>query len=111
MQHAREAGRDAFVDVALPHAVLALKQGVGRLIRDVGDRGVVAICDPRLIDRGYGTLFLNSLPPMPRTTDPAPAIDLLNEISRTWPAAPAVVGERTELAADYRAAPSWGEAQ
>jgi len=47
--------------------VIALKQGVGRLIRDVTDRGVLMLCDPRLTSRAYGKLFLKSLPPMPIT--------------------------------------------
>jgi ATP-dependent DNA helicase DinG len=51
----------------VPAAVIALKQGAGRLIRDVHDRGVLVLCDPRLTTKGYGRLFLASLPPMPRT--------------------------------------------
>jgi ATP-dependent DNA helicase DinG len=47
--------------------VIALKQGAGRLIRDVHDRGVLVLCDPRLTSRAYGKLFLTSLPPLPRT--------------------------------------------
>ena len=46
---------------------IALKQGVGRLIRDVDDRGVLVLCDPRLRQRSYGRVFLNSLPGMRRT--------------------------------------------
>ncbi len=63
----RRQGRNPFGDYQLPQAVITLKQGVGRLIRDVDDRGVMMICDPRLVGRGYGRVFLNSLPPMPRT--------------------------------------------
>ena len=48
-------------------AVITLKQGVGRLIRDEDDRGVLMLCDPRVVSRGYGKRFLSSLPPMPRT--------------------------------------------
>ncbi|WP_255210947.1 helicase C-terminal domain-containing protein [Methylogaea oryzae] len=44
-----------------------MKQGAGRLIRDVGDRGVLMLCDPRLRTKSYGRVFLNSLPPMPVT--------------------------------------------
>ncbi len=61
----REEGGDPFRDQQLPYAVLALKQGVGRLIRGHDDYGVVMLCDPRLQQRGYGRVFLNSLPPMP----------------------------------------------
>ena len=62
-------GGDPFVQIQLPAAVIGLKQGVGRLIRDVGDSGVVVLCDPRLSSRGYGRVFMQSLPPMPATPD------------------------------------------
>jgi ATP-dependent DNA helicase DinG len=65
----KRQGGNPFRDFQLPQAVIALKQGAGRLIRDPQDRGVLAICDPRLTSRGYGSIFLNSLPPMRRTTD------------------------------------------
>ncbi|BAU47997.1 helicase [Sulfurifustis variabilis] len=61
------AGRNPFREFQLPEAVIALKQGAGRLIRDAADRGVLVICDPRLLSRSYGRLFLDSLPPMPLT--------------------------------------------
>jgi ATP-dependent DNA helicase DinG len=60
-------GRNPFVEYQIPEAVIALKQGAGRLIRDEADRGVLVLCDPRLRTRGYGRVFLDSLPPMPRT--------------------------------------------
>jgi ATP-dependent DNA helicase DinG len=47
--------------------VIALKQGAGRLIRSFEDRGVLVLCDPRLLGKSYGRLFLDSLPPLPRT--------------------------------------------
>jgi ATP-dependent DNA helicase DinG len=53
----------------LPEAVISLRQGVGRLIRDSQDRGVLMICDPRLLKRSYGRVFLDSLPNMARTRD------------------------------------------
>jgi ATP-dependent DNA helicase DinG len=65
----RRAGGDAFTEFQLPQAVLALKQGVGRLIRDFDDRGLIVLGDPRLRTRGYGRLFLGSLPPMPVLDD------------------------------------------
>ncbi|MFO1517270.1 MAG: ATP-dependent DNA helicase [Lysobacterales bacterium] len=65
----REAGGNPFVEWQIPAAVIALKQGAGRLIRDVADRGVLVLCDPRLTTRAYGKLFLRSLPPMPVTRD------------------------------------------
>ncbi len=61
------AGGNPFTQWQVPNAVIALKQGAGRLIRDVHDRGVLVLCDPRLTTRAYGRVFLNSLPPMPRT--------------------------------------------
>ena len=63
----REQGGNPFFDFQVPQAAIALKQGVGRLIRDVRDRGVVVLCDPRLKTKGYGRLFIQSLPPMPQT--------------------------------------------
>lgn len=63
----RKEGGNPFTDFQLPQAVLALKQGVGRLIRDHRDSGVAMLCDPRLRSKGYGRLFLKSLPPMGRT--------------------------------------------
>lgn len=65
--HLRATGRDPFRDGYLPQAVIALKQGVGRLIRAVDDRGVAMLCDPRLLTKPYGRIFLDSLPPMRRT--------------------------------------------
>jgi ATP-dependent DNA helicase DinG len=65
----REAGRDPFMEHQLPQAVIALKQGVGRLIRDAADRGVVVLCDARLLSKFYGRVFIDSLPPMPVTRD------------------------------------------
>lgn len=62
-----QAGENPFMGWQVPSAVIALKQGVGRLIRDIHDRGVLVLCDPRLTGKGYGRLFLKSLPPMPRT--------------------------------------------
>ena len=67
IQALRQRGENPFMDYQLPLAVLNLKQGVGRLIRDVNDRGVLMLCDPRLLGRSYGRLCLDSLPPMRRT--------------------------------------------
>jgi len=67
----RECGLNPFFDYQVPQAAITLKQGVGRLIRDVSDRGVLMICDPRLFGKGYGRIFRNSLPPMPVSRDVA----------------------------------------
>lgn len=77
VEDCRLRGGDPFYDIQLPEAVIALKQGVGRLIRDSHDRGVIVICDNRLVSRPYGSVFLNSLPPSPRTRDIQQAIDFL----------------------------------
>ena len=63
----RRAGGNPFRDEQLPQAVISLKQGAGRLIRTFEDRGVLVLCDPRLSAKSYGRLFLDSLPPFPRT--------------------------------------------
>ena len=65
----RRRGGNPFQEFQLPQAVLALKQGFGRLIRDREDFGVVVLCDPRLRTRGYGRLFLSSLPPAQVVTE------------------------------------------
>ncbi len=62
-------GRNAFMEYQLPRAVINLKQGAGRLIRDESDRGVLMICDPRLISKPYGKRIWQSLPPFKRTRD------------------------------------------
>lgn len=79
MEDCRLRGGDPFNDVQLPDAVITLKQGVGRLIRDTEDRGVLVICDQRLVSRPYGGLFLNSLPPTPRTRDLQRAIAFVRQ--------------------------------
>ena len=67
-------GRNAFIEFQLPQAVITLKQGAGRLIRDETDRGVLMICDPRLFSKGYGKRILASLPPMKGTREAADVI-------------------------------------
>ncbi len=63
----RDAGGNPFMQYQLPQAVISLKQGVGRLIRDVNDRGVLMLCDPRLGSKSYGRVFIDSLPSMTKT--------------------------------------------
>jgi ATP-dependent DNA helicase DinG len=72
-------GKDPFAEVQLPQAVITLKQGVGRLIRDVTDRGVMVICDNRLVTKPYGEVFLTSLPPMRRTRSLDSAVAFLQQ--------------------------------
>jgi ATP-dependent DNA helicase DinG len=63
----RRNGGNPFRDEQLPQAVIALKQGAGRLIRSESDRGVLVLCDPRITSKSYGKVFLDSLPPLPKT--------------------------------------------
>jgi ATP-dependent DNA helicase DinG len=63
------AGGSGFMQVSLPRAALLLAQGTGRLIRSVDDRGVVAILDSRIVNKRYGSILLNSMPPLWRTSD------------------------------------------
>jgi ATP-dependent DNA helicase DinG len=67
LNHLKSKGFNPFVQYQLPSAIIALKQGVGRLIRDYEDRGILMICDPRIIGKPYGKQFLNSLPCIPLT--------------------------------------------
>jgi len=83
------AGINPFVADQLPAAVLALKQGAGRLIRAEGDRGVLMVCDPRLLQRSYGRIFLKNLPGMPVVCD-------LGEVQRFFTGVAA--GERCGVA-------------
>ena len=79
LQAVRRAGGNPFRDEQLPQAVIALKQGVGRLIRTETDRGVLVLCDPRLSGKSYGRVFLESLPPFPSTRDVADVEDFFAE--------------------------------
>ncbi|EJS4060318.1 ATP-dependent helicase [Vibrio parahaemolyticus] len=69
IEDCRLRGGEPFAEVQIPDAVITLKQGVGRLIRDQKDHGALIICDNRLVTRDYGGTFLGSLPPIPRTRD------------------------------------------
>ncbi len=76
--HLRQEGGNPFMELYLPQAVIALKQGAGRLIRDASDRGALIICDTRLLSRGYGAAFLDSLPPMRRATGLAEVLEFFD---------------------------------
>lgn len=75
----RRKGGNPFMEYQLPQAVLALKQGAGRLIRDVDDAGVIMIGDPRVRTKAYGRAFLEALPPCPVTTDSAVCARFLSD--------------------------------
>ncbi len=63
----KQNGQNIFMQWQVPNAVLSLKQGAGRLIRDIHDRGLLVLCDSRVKTRHYGQIFLDSLPPLSRT--------------------------------------------
>jgi ATP-dependent DNA helicase DinG len=69
IQRVNQQGGNAFFEVQVPEATISLRQGVGRLIRDIGDYGIVALCDNRLHTKSYGKGMLESLPPMRRSSD------------------------------------------
>ena len=77
------AGGSGFMQVSLPRAALLLAQGTGRLIRSVDDRGVVAILDSRIVTKRYGSVLLNSMPPLWRTSDRAVVVDSLRRLSQS----------------------------
>lgn len=76
----RAKGQNPFMEYQLPQAVIALKQGAGRLIRDVTDLGLLVLCDPRLCSKPYGRRFLASLPDFPVTHDADQALAFLKKI-------------------------------
>jgi ATP-dependent DNA helicase DinG len=80
MAYLKEKGLSGFDELSLPNAVIALKQGVGRLIRDNTDKGVLIIADPRLTSREYGQRILASLPKLPKTRDPRNVLKFIKEI-------------------------------
>jgi ATP-dependent DNA helicase DinG len=84
----RRRGGNPFVEYQLPQAVLALKQGVGRLIRDFDDFGVIVLGDPRLRTKGYGRMFIQALPPCPLLSTPGEAVAFLAEKFRGLAARP-----------------------
>ena len=77
MEVLRQEGKNPFFDHQLPHAVISLKQGAGRLIRRESDRGVLMICDTRLVDKPYGRRIWQALPPMKRTRRQEEAVAFL----------------------------------
>ncbi|HZW26261.1 MAG TPA: ATP-dependent DNA helicase [Gallionella sp.] len=78
IEQLKKQGHNAFMEYQLPRAIITLKQGAGRLIRDENDRGVLMICDPRIITKQYGKRVWQSLPPMRRTRDEAVAVEFFS---------------------------------
>ena len=78
------AGGSGFMQVSLPRAALLLAQGTGRLIRSIDDRGVVAILDSRIINKRYGSILLNSMPPLWRTSDGKTVKDSLKRLHQQF---------------------------
>src|SRR5699024_12149988 len=68
-EHFKKLGKNAFFELSLPHAVIRFKQGFGRLIRSTKDRGIVFVCDSRLMTARYGKFFLESIHNVPTTYD------------------------------------------
>ncbi|NRA55729.1 MAG: ATP-dependent DNA helicase [Gammaproteobacteria bacterium] len=83
LQDCAKKGQDGFAAVQIPQAVIALKQGAGRLIRDGSDQGVFLLCDTRIVTRPYGRTFLQSLPDMKRTRDLKQVITYLEQLSNS----------------------------
>ena len=81
---ADESGGSGFMQVSLPRAALLLAQGTGRLIRSVDDRGVVAILDSRIVNKRYGAVLLNSMPPLWRTSESAVVRDSLKRLNQQY---------------------------
>ncbi|MFT5837661.1 MAG: ATP-dependent DNA helicase DinG [Flavobacteriales bacterium] len=80
IEDCRKGGGNPFAQLQIPQAAIALKQGAGRLIRDETDKGVLVICDNRLVTKDYGKIFMGSLPDMHRTRDLQKALDFLHDI-------------------------------
>lgn len=81
MAYFKSRGLSGFDELSLPDAVLALKQGVGRLIRDASDRGVLMIADPRLTGREYGRHIFSSLPSLRKTRDETCVLDFIKQLA------------------------------
>lgn len=86
LNHFSKQGSNPFMEHQVPQAAISLKQGVGRLIRDVADRGVCVICDKRIVHKAYGKRILKALPPMPMTHD-------INDVSNFFTALDTVMEE------------------
>ncbi|EPZ15941.1 helicase [Thauera terpenica 58Eu] len=81
VEHMQRQGLSPFIHHQLPRTVINMKQGAGRLIRSERDRGVLCICDPRMIDKSYGKVVWRSLPPMRRTRLEEEAVAFLHTLA------------------------------
>ncbi len=82
IENCRRSGANPFATLQIPQAVISLKQGAGRLIRDQKDKGVLVICDNRLVSKEYGDIFLRSLPDMKRTRHLDDALKFLQDMTK-----------------------------
>ncbi|HEY3787189.1 MAG TPA: ATP-dependent DNA helicase [Steroidobacteraceae bacterium] len=97
IDHLQSTGGNAFRDYQLPEAALALKQGVGRLIRSEEDFGAVVVCDPRMVGRGYGRVFVSALPAMPVTRDRDEVMSFLGRYAARLARSGAAPADRASL--------------
>ncbi|MCL2876808.1 MAG: ATP-dependent DNA helicase [Betaproteobacteria bacterium] len=81
VEHMEKQGINPFLHHQLPRAVINMKQGAGRLIRSESDRGLLCVCDPRMINKSYGKAVWRSLPPMRRTREESVAVAFLKQLS------------------------------
>lgn len=95
MLYLKSIGLSAFDELSLPNAVLALKQGVGRLIRDAEDRGVLMIADPRLTGRDYGQRIFASLPSMTKTRNEQTVLTFIEGLDLEHKEVPSIANETT----------------
>lgn len=86
VEHLQRSGRNPFMHYQLPRAVINMKQGAGRLIRSEHDRGVLCICDPRMITKPYGKIIWRSLPPMRRSREQGEVVRYLEALTTEVPA-------------------------
>ncbi|MCE1187359.1 MAG: ATP-dependent DNA helicase, partial [Rhodocyclales bacterium] len=80
IEHIKKGGRSPFMEYQLPRAVINMKQGAGRLIRTERDKGVLCICDPRMLSKPYGKRIWQSLPPMRRSKLESEVVDFLEKL-------------------------------
>jgi ATP-dependent DNA helicase DinG len=106
IERINRAGGNAFMEYQVPRAVITLKQGAGRLIRDETDRGALMICDPRLVEKPYGRRIWRALPPFRRTRSLSEVQAFFRSSSRPSGEAEAAAASTAEPAADTARAPA-----